>query len=571
MKTLFGVVSFLFPAFVLAAGPTIFRDSVFNGSVGIGGTAAANSKSVLDIKSTTKGLLIPRMTTTQKNAISSPTTGLIVYDTTVGGLYQYDGLAWELIASDGLTPNFSSLTVGSSTATGTLVASSTVQGTQLISTISTGTAPLTVASTTQVANLKAAFAGNADTVTTNANLTGAVTSSGNATTYAGTVPLNKGGTGQTTKAAAFDALSPMTTSGDIIYGGASGTGTRLAKQNDGDVLTLASGIPSWATPGGGAGSAKNYLINSGFNLWQRGTALTIATGSGGYEADRWWANVAIGAPGDASLSQIAGTTAGSKYAARLQITTGGSAYTDLSLSQFLDNLSTLELLGKSISWGALIKATGNVTQVGVSFVYATSEVYTNTLLGSETLVTVNSSTFTASNVLSQPVSSTPTTAGIVGVRVRITAVSSGDLFDLNNGFIIEQAMMNTGATLGSWVPAGATSEQEIAMAQRFYEKSYDITVDPASNTFTGIMALGFTSGGTIIMPCIYKVRKRAIPTFTIYNPVTGTVSQVRGLTGTGNYSASTSFSVGETSTLVIPSVTITDYYGLQWTADAEIY
>lgn len=57
--------------------------------------------------------------------------------------------------------------------------------------------------------------------------------------------ITRGGTGAATKAAAFDALSPMTTSGDIIYGGASGTGTRLAKGSDGTVLTLAAGLPSW--------------------------------------------------------------------------------------------------------------------------------------------------------------------------------------------------------------------------------------------------------------------------------------------------------------------------------------
>lgn len=42
------------------------------------------------------------------------------------------------------------------------------------------------------------------------------------------VPIAKGGTGQTTASAAFDALSGMTTLGDILYGGASGTRTRLA-------------------------------------------------------------------------------------------------------------------------------------------------------------------------------------------------------------------------------------------------------------------------------------------------------------------------------------------------------
>ena len=44
--------------------------------------------------------------------------------------------------------------------------------------------------------------------------------------------------------------NPMTTAGDIIYGGASGAPTRLAKGTDGQVLTLESGLPSWATASG---------------------------------------------------------------------------------------------------------------------------------------------------------------------------------------------------------------------------------------------------------------------------------------------------------------------------------
>ena len=45
--------------------------------------------------------------------------------------------------------------------------------------------------------------------------------------------------------------NPMTASGDIIYGGTSGAPTRLAKGSDGQVLKLASGVPSWAAGGGG--------------------------------------------------------------------------------------------------------------------------------------------------------------------------------------------------------------------------------------------------------------------------------------------------------------------------------
>lgn len=47
--------------------------------------------------------------------------------------------------------------------------------------------------------------------------------------------------------------NPMTTAGDIIYGGSSGTPTRLAAGTNGDVLTLAAGVPTWAAGGGGGG------------------------------------------------------------------------------------------------------------------------------------------------------------------------------------------------------------------------------------------------------------------------------------------------------------------------------
>lgn len=46
--------------------------------------------------------------------------------------------------------------------------------------------------------------------------------------------------------------NPMTTSGDIIYGGASGTPTRLAKGTDGQVLGLTAGIPTWQNVSGGS-------------------------------------------------------------------------------------------------------------------------------------------------------------------------------------------------------------------------------------------------------------------------------------------------------------------------------
>jgi hypothetical protein len=62
------------------------------------GTKTSVASAMLTIESTTKGFLPPRMTTTQRNAISSPAAGLVVYDTTLNKLCVYT-TAWETITS----------------------------------------------------------------------------------------------------------------------------------------------------------------------------------------------------------------------------------------------------------------------------------------------------------------------------------------------------------------------------------------------------------------------------------------------------------------------------------------
>jgi hypothetical protein len=53
------------------------------------------ASAVLEVSSTTRGFLPPRMTTTQKNAIATPASGLIVYDTSTNKLACYNGTSWN--------------------------------------------------------------------------------------------------------------------------------------------------------------------------------------------------------------------------------------------------------------------------------------------------------------------------------------------------------------------------------------------------------------------------------------------------------------------------------------------
>lgn len=70
----------------------------FGGAV----TTSPNSSAQVEIASTTRGFLAPRMTQAQKNAIVSPATGLLIYQTdAISGFYYYDGASWILISSGG--------------------------------------------------------------------------------------------------------------------------------------------------------------------------------------------------------------------------------------------------------------------------------------------------------------------------------------------------------------------------------------------------------------------------------------------------------------------------------------
>jgi len=64
-----------------------------------------DASSILDLKSTTKGLLTPRMTTTQRDAISSPATGLLIYNTTTNQEEYYNGTIWAPIGNTAVAGN----------------------------------------------------------------------------------------------------------------------------------------------------------------------------------------------------------------------------------------------------------------------------------------------------------------------------------------------------------------------------------------------------------------------------------------------------------------------------------
>jgi hypothetical protein len=110
----------------------------------------------------------------------------------------------------------------------------------------------------------------------------------------GQLPIANGGTGQTTASAAFNALSPITTTGDLILGNGTNSATRLAIGTNGYVLTSNGTTASWAATSGGVttisfgttGLTPNtatggvVTVAGTLAVTNGGTGVTTSTGSG---------------------------------------------------------------------------------------------------------------------------------------------------------------------------------------------------------------------------------------------------------------------------------------------------
>ncbi|WP_375561491.1 hypothetical protein ACE193_02735 [Bernardetia sp. OM2101] len=94
----------MFKKLILSASLLFASHVAFSQGVAINeDNSSANASAILDIKSTTKGMLAPRMSAAQKTAISSPATGLLIYQTDgTAGFYYYNGTVWTFINAAGV-------------------------------------------------------------------------------------------------------------------------------------------------------------------------------------------------------------------------------------------------------------------------------------------------------------------------------------------------------------------------------------------------------------------------------------------------------------------------------------
>ena len=228
------------------------------------------------------------------------------------------------------------------------------------------------------------------------------TATSGAVTLAGTLGISSGGTGQTTALAAFDALSPMTTLGDMIYEGTGPTATRLAIGSTNQVLTVIGGIPSWQTPVSGDVTSISFgstgltpstatsgavTVAGTLAVANGGTGVTTSTGTGA---------TVLGTSPTFTTSIDSGATFGA-FASSTALTIGSTATGASSTT----NIATAALTGaftKTVNIGTS-GTTSSTTAINIgSATNGTTTVRGALLVGAATTSTTDGAIFATNNV-----------------------------------------------------------------------------------------------------------------------------------------------------------------------------
>lgn len=318
---------------------------------------------------------------------------------------------------------------------------------------------------------------------------------------------------------------------------------------------------------------RNFLINGNFDFWQRNTSFATIL-QFGYYADRW-ANQSA-ANTSASISRQLSGLQDSTYCLRWL---AGSVTSRFNITQAFEADFANKLKGKSATASLKIRVnSGNVRPYRIR-VYNNS--VANTLTGGafvliaetqDLVPTLSFQTFSLNF-------SVPNDSSANGFRVEITDTVSGlatDYVEVTD-FMIVESFNGVENTPSSYVRAGGDLSGEIALCNRYFEKSYDLdtplgTVTSAGAFFGNPSASDNTLGGRAAGTVIFREIKRAGVSTVSYDPaILNALNAYRDLSNNTQV-AGNPFDQASTKSMRFNAAavaTATPVY-VHWAVDAEI-
>ena len=312
--------------------------------------------------------------------------------------------------------------------------------------------------------------------------------------------------------------SLLTTTGDTIYASAASTPARLGLGTAGQVLTVNSGAtaPEWKTLA--SATNKNYLINGGFAIAQRGTSFTASNNNDdAYTLDRWYilsdTNDVIDVTQDTTTVPTNG-----QFAIALDVETVNKKF---GIATILEQKDCVGLIGNTVtfSFKAKVSSTTKLDNVKAAIVAwsGTADTVTSDIISAWNVEGTNPTLIANATYENTPANLNLTTSyATYSVSAAIDTASTkniilfiwSDVTDTTLGdfLYIAEAKLELGSTATAFEYAGGTLAGELAACQRYFELA---TITASKSAYVGYSQA--TTASTVALP---QVQKRTTPTVT---------------------------------------------------------
>jgi hypothetical protein len=283
----------------------------------------------------------------------------------------------------------------------------------------------------------------------------------------------------------------------------------------GDVLTAANmnDLSGTVNTLQGAGNL-NPVLNSAFQVWQRGTSVAIPASTGNtYSADRWTAQT-----GTAAITisrQATGDTTNLpfiQYCARYQRNSGQTGTNTIPFVQNFESINTIPFAGKTITFSFYARAGANYSPTSNALAYNLASgtgtdqnvltAYTgetNVVSGTATLTTTWQR-FTATGTMS---------ASATEMYIRFSYSPTGTA-GANDYYEVTGVQIDVGSAATPFKTYAVTIQGELAACQRYFEAIADGT-----GGVDGTLSIGFNYSTVLAVSTINYTYKRTNPSISL--------------------------------------------------------
>jgi len=318
---------------------------------------------------------------------------------------------------------------------------------------------------------------------------------------------------------------------------------------------------------------RNLLYNGAMQVWQRATSGTT-TGADNYKTMDRWRNRTGSIGQSMTVSRQSAGLTGFQYCARIQRPSGGTDTGRLNLIQSLETSDVVRFAGQTVTLSFYARKGANFSGASNNLLTylitgtGTDQYWLNIASGGNPLI--NGTTWTLTSSWQRFTASVfvPSTeeSMFLDFSYDPTGTAGADDYYEITGIQLELGDKATPFEHRSY-------GEELALCQRYYEKSYDMGKNPSpTNDPNGSINVWphTTTAYGIHIYAPFSVRKRTTPTVTMYDTATGTAGYFME-TGFGLRSGQVIF-IGETGFTLRNSVVLagTGYINAHFIASAEL-